>query len=279
VTSGQTPFEDRPSLARWLIVVGSIGMAAAFIAGVTGWILAGRATTTVTRTIVPVVAVVEDVVASIEASEVLFERTTEAIESIENATRSSVRTLDSVATVLDETAVIAGGGIADSLDAAVDTLPGLISTSGVIDSTMRALRLVGVDYDPQMPLDESLERLEASLAPVPGQIRDQVALLEDVQADLDQIVEDGRGLAAVLLEARLDMVAAERLLRSARANAEAAAESVAAIEGEIDTYDTLARLVVVAAALALMAGASAPLTLGIHLRREAAPDRGSHPDT
>ncbi len=271
--------EDRPRVARWLIVAGSVGVVAALVVGVAGWVLAGRATTTVTRTIGPVVAVVDDVVSSIEASETLFDRTTEAIESIENATRSSVRTLNSVTNVLDETALIAGGDIADSLDAAVDTLPGLISTSSVIDSTMRALSLVGVDYDPQTPLDESLERLEASLSPVPGQIRDQVALFEDVQTDLDQIAEDGRDLAAVLLEARLDMIAAERVLRSARVNAEAAAASVAAIEDEIDAYDTLARVVVVAAALALLAGSSAPLVLGFHLQRGWAQPPGSDPET
>lgn len=249
------------------MVVGFVGVVASLVVGVAGWVLAGRATTTAERTIGPVTAVVEDVVESIEASEVLFDRTTEAIESIETAARSSVRTLDSVGSVLDETAEIAGGGIADSLDAAVDTLPGLISTSSVVDTTMRALSFVGVDYDPEVPLDESLADLESSLAPVPGQIREQVALIEDVRSDLDQIAEDGRQLSAVLLEARLDMIDAERTLRAARASAQAAAESVAAIEDEIDTYETLARVVAVAASLALLAASSGSLVFGLHLTR------------
>lgn len=259
-------FDDRQRVGRWLVGFGLVGVVAAVIVGVAGWILAGRATTTVTRTLGPISSIVDDVVASVAASEILFERTTEAIESIENATRSTVRTLDSVATVLEETSDLAGGGVAESLDAAVESLPALISTSGVIDSTMRALSFVGVDYDPEVPLDDSLANLEESLAPLPNQIREQIELVGDVQADLDQIADDGRRLSAVLLETRLDMIEAERVLRSARASAEAAAESVEAIEAEIDTYDTLARVIAVAAAITLLTASAAPLFVGLYLR-------------
>ena len=260
-------FADRQRLGGWLVVIGVIGVVAALAVGVSGWVLAGRATTTVTRTLDPISSIVDDVVDSVAASEVLFERTTEAIESIENATRSTVRTMTSVGTVLEQTVDLAVGGVAESLDAAVDTLPALISTSSVIDNTMRALSLVGVDYDPEVPLDEALADLEESLAALPEQIRQQSALVGDVQTDLDQIAEDGRELSAVLLEARLEMVEAERVLRSARTNAEAAASSVEAIEQEVTTYDLLARVVAVAAAVALLAASAAPLLVGAYLRR------------
>lgn len=116
-----------------------------------------------------------------------------------------MRTLDSVGTIVEDTSDIAGEGVADSLETAVETLPGLTSTAGVVDTTMRALSLVGVDYDPEVPLDQSLADMEESLTPVPGQIRAQVDLLEDVEADLDRIAEDGRNLGAI---------DAERVLRS-----------------------------------------------------------------
>lgn len=265
-------FENGEKLGRWLIAAGSLGAIAAVVVGVAGWVLAGRAVDTIEGVITPTSGIVGDLADSIEASEVLFGRTTEAIESIETASRSTVRTLTSVGVVLDETTEIAGEGIAGSLDAAVETLPGLISTGRVIDNTMRALSFVGVDYDPDVPLDESLADLEASLAPLPDQIRDQVALLEDVQADMEEIADDGRDLSAVLLEARLDMMAAERVLRSARANATAAAERIEEIEAGVETYDALARAVVVAASLALLAASLAPALLGLHL---VARDRGS----
>ncbi|MFP4073964.1 MAG: hypothetical protein ACLFVZ_07980 [Actinomycetota bacterium] len=258
-------FENGGKLGRWLLAAGVLGAIASLVVGVVGWILAGRLVATVDDVIGPTSGIVGDLAESIEASEVLFERTTEAIESIETASRSTVRTLTSLGTVLEETAEDAGEGVADSLETAVETLPGLISTGNVIDNTMRALSFVGVDYDPDVPLDESLADLEASLAPLPDQIRDQVALLEDVQTDLEDIADDGRELSAVLLEARLDMMAAERVLRSAKANATAAAERIDEIEAGVDTYDTLARVVVVAASLVLLAASLAPTLLGLHL--------------
>lgn len=258
-------FENREKLGKWLLAAGVVGAIASLVVGVVGWVLAGRVVATVENVIAPTSGIVGDLADSIEASEVLFERTTEAIESIETASRSTVRTLTSVGAVLDETTETAGEGLADSLETAVDTLPGLISTGRVIDNTMRALSFIGVDYDPDVPLDESLTDLEASLAPLPDQIRDQVGLLEDVQADLENIADDGRELFGVLLEARLDMFAAERVLRSARANATAAAERIEEIEAGVETYDALSRTVVVAASLALLAASLAPTLLGLHL--------------
>lgn len=260
-------FDDRRLLGKWLIGVGVVGIVASLVVGIVGWLLADRATGTVSRAIGPVSEIVDDLADSIEASEVLFENTTDAIESIEATARSTVRTLNSVGTVLEDSSDIAGEGVAESIETAVETLPGLTSTAGVVDTTMRALSLVGVDYDPEVPLDDSLSDLEESLAPVPGQIRAQVELLEDVEADLDQIAEDGRNLSAVLLEARLDMIDAERVLRSARLNAARAAETVESIETEVDGFGALGRIVVISAALALLAASLAPLLVGLHMRR------------
>lgn len=260
-------FDDRRRLGNWLIGIGVVGLAASLVVGVVGWLLADRATGTVSRAIEPVAGIVDDLAESIEASEVLFENTTKAIESIEAAARSTVQTLDSVGTVVADTSAIAGEGVADSIDGAVETLPGLISTAGVVDTTMRALSLVGVDYDPAVPLDESLADLQDSLAPLPGQIREQVDLLEDVEADLDRIAEDGRNLSGVLLNARLDMIDAERVLRSARRNAASAAETVELVESEVAGFEPMGRLVVTSAALALLAASLAPLLMGMHLRR------------
>lgn len=253
-------------MGKGLTRLGAAGMVAAVLAGVAGWILAGTAIDSVTSTIEPIGRIVVDVADSIAASQALFDQTAEAIESIESATRSAVRTTESVGDILNQTAELAAGDIAGSLDSAVATLPPLISTSTVIDRTMRALSLVGVDYDPESPLDEALTDLEVSLAPIPEQIREQADLLGEVQGDLAVIAEDGRRLSAVLLETRLEMADARRVLNSASANAQAAVERISEIETEIATYGALARVVAVAAALALLAAASTPLLVGLYLR-------------
>jgi hypothetical protein len=197
----------------------------------------------------------------------MVSRTTEAIDSIERATRSTARTLESVSQVIDETGTVIGGDLADALESAVDTLPGLADTGRVIDRTMRALSFVGVDYDPELPLDESLNDLEASLAPVPEQLRSQVELLQSVEDDIAGISSEAGALAALLLETRIDMMEAERILASASDNAVAAVDTIRSIEADLDTYDMLSKVVVVAVTVALLAAASAPLLIGLHYRR------------
>lgn len=237
------------------------------LVAILGMMLVGRAEEGFESTITPVVRVVADVTASIEASQVVVSRTGEAIESIETATRSTVRTMVSFSEVIDQTADLAGGEIADSLESAVGSLPGLISTAGVIDTTMRALSFIGVDYDVEAPLDETLSELQNSLSPIPDQIREQVALLETVKEDVDTVAEDARRLSSVLFESRLDMIDAERVLASAGRNAGDALARLDILKDDVGTYATLARAIVVAAAVALLTAALTPLLLGRHLQR------------
>lgn len=259
--------DDRARFGKALTVAGLVGIAAALVVGIAGWILAGKASETASTTLEPLSGIVVNVAEAVEASHIVVSRTTEAIDSIESATRSVARTLDSASVVVDEIGTLITVDLADSLESAVDTLPALIDTSRVIDRTMRALSLVGVDYDPEVPLDESLSALEESLRPLPEQLREQADLLETVQDDVESISADAGQLAAVLLETRIDMLEAEAILVSATENAQSAVDAVASVEQDLDTYDTLARVVVIAVTVALLAAASAPLLIGIHYRR------------
>jgi len=260
-------YDAHRRLGDTLITVGVIGAIAALVVGVAGWGLAGRATRSLTATIEPISGVVANVVETIEVIQVMVSRTTEAIESIEGATRSTARTLDSVSGVIDETAELMGGGMADGLDSAVATLPGLIDTGRVVDRTMRALSLVGVDYDPDLPLDEALGDLEQSLRPIPGQLRDQVVLLGAVQDDIAGISVDAGELAGILGRARIDMIEAESILVEVGQSARLAAERVGALEADVGTYEALARVVVIAGTIALLVATSTPLLIGLHYRR------------
>lgn len=261
--------ESRERLGRALFVVGVVGIASALVVGVAGWILASRASTHLTDGIEPLGDLVVNVSESVEATRVIVDRTIEAVEGIESATRSAGRSLDAVSGLIDSTSDVIGGDLAESLDSAVDTLPALVDTGRIIDGTMRTLSLVGVDYDPEAPLDESLASLEESLRPIPEQLRAQVEALEGVQTDIDVIVLDAGSLAATLFEARIDMTAARQVMASTGENVSRAADSIAAIEEDLATYAILSRVVVVAASLALLAAASGPLLVGMHFRRTA----------
>jgi methyl-accepting chemotaxis protein len=259
--------DSRQRLGRALFTIGVVGLVAAVVVGVAGWILATRANSRLTETIRPLSDLVVNVSQSVEATQVIVARTIEAVEGIESATRSAGRTLGSVSGLIDTTADVIGGDLADSLESAVGTLPALVDTGRIIDRTMRTLSLVGVDYDPDAPLDESLASLEESLRPIPEQLRGQVDALEDVRTDIDVVVQDSGALAATLLEARIEMAAAEEILADTGENVTVAAESLASIEGDLDAYDILSKVAVAAVAAALLSAAVAPLLLGLHFQR------------
>jgi hypothetical protein len=170
---------------------------------------------------------------------------------------------------MDQASELLVGDIADSLQATVDTLPGLIDTASVIDTTMRALSFFGVDYDPDEPLDEALIDLQLSLTPIPGQIRGQAEVLGTLQTDIGRIGGDAGSLAAVLLETRISMSAVESIVDAAAADAAAAASAVESIRVEFDMIDTTILTMSLAAAIALAAAAAGPLLVGLHLIRVA----------
>lgn len=243
-------------------------MIATILFGVVGWILVGRVSAALLTTFEPMSEVVVNISDTIGASQRLVSMTTEALTSIEGATRSTASTVESVNEVLGETAALAGGEIADSLDSAIGTLPGVIATARVVDRTMRTLSLLGVDYDPDEPLDDTLAELETSLRPVPNQIRDQAALLEDVRSDIDLIVSDAGELAAVLLRARVELRGVEQVLADVADDAADASTGVQAIESDLDAYETAARALVLLATIALLVAAATPLVIGIHQVRD-----------
>lgn len=243
-------------------------MVGAIVVGLAGWALSTRATSHATATIEPLSNLVADASEALEASQLIVTRSVEALDSIESATASSGQALASIGEVIGTTSEVIGGDVADGVESAVNALPAIIDTSRLIDRTMRALSLVGVDYDPDEPLDESLAGLEQSLRPLPEQLRAQVEALDAVRTDIDLIAVDADSLATTLEDARTDIVEAQAILDSASANVELATAGIDEVADDIDTYDLLAKVVVVAATFALVAAASAPLLIGLRFRRE-----------
>lgn len=263
--------DDRRRFGRVLTTTGVVGILSVLTFAVAGWILAERANTRLTATVEPVAALVVDLSDSVEAGQVIVARTIGAIESIESATVSSGETLDSVSQVIGNTSDVVGGDLADGLETAVDTLPALVDTGRVVDRTMRALSLIGVDYDPAAPLDQSLTELEQSLRPIPDQLRGQVEALDAIQTDIDLIIVDAEDLATTLELARTKMIEAQTVLQSTSGNVDEAGASITAMQEELDTYDLLTKTVVVAVAVALLAAASVPLLMGLRYQRSGRP--------
>ena len=142
-------------------------------------------------------------------------------------------------------------------------MPGIIRTGVVIDRTLSALSLIGVDYDPEVPLDTALESIRDSLRPLPDEIREQSLLLDEAAGDLARIAESSGNLAARLLEIRIDLLEAEDIANEAARSVDEMSTRFDELADDFDTYRTWMPWLVVAAALALGAVGTAILLLGL----------------
>lgn len=246
-----------------LTAAGVIGIIASALLGVGGWLVVAAMVGGASDTIRAASVVVDDVGAATDAAALSVSGMRAVVEDIERTARSSSRTLTTVDELVSEIGDQASGDIADSLESTVAAMPGLIRTGTLIDRALRALSFVGVDYDPDVPLDEALESLRDSLSPLPEEIRGQAELLRSAGEDLREIGRDAGSLAASLLEIRIDLLEAERVVTTAAADIDEVEVSLRQMSEDLDTYAGWAPWLPVAAAVALASSAAALLALGL----------------
>lgn len=261
-----------------LAAAGVIGIIASALLGIGGWLVVAGMVSGANNTIRAASVVVDDVGAATDAAAVSVSSMRAVVEDIERTARASSRTLKSADELVSEIGDQASGDIADSLESTVAAMPGLIRTGRLIDRTLRALTFVGVDYDPDVPLDEALESLRDSLSPLPEEIRDQAELLRAAGEDLREIGQDAGSLAASLLEIRIDLLEAERVVTTAAADFDEVEVSVRRMSEDLDTYAGWAPWLPVAAAVALASCAAALGVLGLSQMRARRPS-GRSPHT
>jgi methyl-accepting chemotaxis protein len=135
-----------------------------------------------------------------------------AVDETLNEVRGGLQTLRSItdqvaasteeaADVLDEVGALSTGRIPDALASLEAALPALIDTAAVIDNTMRTLSVLGVDYRPQVPLDEAFGDVQTQLDGLPETINQQ-------GENLQTLVEEMRGMGTEtgLLSGQIDSI-------------------------------------------------------------------------
>lgn len=255
--------QSRDHRSNILAGLGLIAMAAALVFGIGGFAVVSSMSSGMADTVRGASEVVDDIAVATEAAALSISSVRGIVEDIESTARSGARTLRTVEDLLNEIGEEAAGDVASSLESVVAAMPGIIQTGRVIDRTLSALSLVGVDYDPEVPLDEALQELEESLSPLPGEIRDQVALLEEVTGDLADISQSSSSLAANLLEIRIDLLEAESVIDETVIDVAGVSATFDTLADDFDTYGGWLPWLVVAAAVALGSAGAGMLLIGL----------------
>jgi ABC-type transporter Mla subunit MlaD len=116
------------------------------------------------------------------------------LETASQAAEQASATSATVSAAVARTAQILDQDLPDSIEAVREAMPGLIEASAVIDRTLSGLALIGVPYDPEVPLDTAFRRLDTQLALLPTTFRQHGATIESL---VPQTESFGRQAASI----------------------------------------------------------------------------------
>lgn len=178
-----------------LVRIGAIVLAiATIVAAIGGWV--GLDIIEASLTIAPELQEAgEPSRGMVEALDETLDQVRGGLQTLESITDRVAASTGEASDVLDEVAALSTGRIPDTLTSLEEALPALIDTAAVIDSTMRTLSVLGVDYQPQVPLDEAFRDVQSQLEGLPESLSTQGQNLQALVEDLRTTGEETELLA------------------------------------------------------------------------------------
>jgi hypothetical protein len=248
----------------WVLLIGgSVGLVVCLVGGIVGFIALGSARRASVKGLDVTQEALVSVRGTLELADDLVGSVQDGLLVVEDTlgeVASTVATADDVLAQVDAVA----GALPGSVDAARSTLRSLGSVAAVIDQTLTAASQVPFvpDYRPPRPLAEVIGQLDADLAPI------QEALT-GLDQNLGGLTSAGTGLTTGLdqLTARMadinrELAGANELVDQYLATAERAAAVVTDARNDLDRDLTALRWLMLPAGLALALAQLVPIWLG-----------------
>jgi septal ring factor EnvC (AmiA/AmiB activator) len=203
---------------------------------------------------------------SLDAMENLLIETTDAVSATSQSLTTTVSSLENASAALSDmrpliakTSEVVTEQVPEALDGIQDSMPTLISTAKSVDETLRWLSGfgftvpipfgtdlhydLGIDYAPEVPLDQALEEMSDNLKDTPDDLRAMQDDLDIVDADLLLISDDLTRLSDDIDALNMQLRQTGPQLSTLAANTAAIRESFSAAQmGVPKVFSTLARL-------------------------------------
>lgn len=267
--------DDDARLGRLYTGVGVFGTITAVVVGVIGVAVVLAVTNSMNRSL----TVTSDAVAAADETVVLAAETVdivaESFDTLVPAAGLAAGSFEDAAGVIADTSAVVTDEVPDALDAVLDAMPAIERVAGIVDSTLQALSLIGVDYDPAVPFDDAVAEVAAAIVPLPEQLRAQAEPLDQLAADFEEFGASSAAIADDLADLQGQLDEAARLLTEYADAAEDASLVVADIQSNLQWQRWLMVIAVVLGALAFASLQIVPLTLGRRLQRGAGAGSGA----
>jgi len=243
------------------------GIVGSLVAVVVGWILIGTVTTSVADTVEVTRRVLTNVGETSDVVDSVFDDVADSLRGVQTTLSETSLTLTRASVVTSNLVEVVTEDVPASVDSVRDALPALIDTGRVIDRTMRGLAFFGVDYDPAVPLDESLIEIDARLGEIPELLSSQQETLQGVASDLGGFSSSTVEIAEDLGAMRVRLSQASTVLAEYGSISEESSALLDDLERRVQQGSGGLRLALVLMGVGFAATQTLPLLLGLQVVR------------
>ena len=228
------------------MIGGSVGAVAALIGSVLTWIVLGAAADTSVRSLQLASDVLDSVGGTVVSVDGVLDDVSDGLRTTQQSLADASVTLTQLSALTSNLAELVGEDVPASLDAVRASLAPIQTTAGLLDGALTALSFVGVDYDPEVPLDEAIDELDAQLAAIPERLRAQGPLIDAAAESLSDFGGDTLTIAQELSDLRSRLSEASFTVGNYRSTIAEADALLADVEENVSSrLDTLRVVLVV----------------------------------
>ncbi len=255
-----------PDVPRWLawtwVAAGVLGIAGGVVGAGVGWATVATTADAAVTASDEAAAALESVAELTASLDGTFATVTDALREVQLTVADGSVSLIQLAAATGDLAEVVAVDVPRALDGVVDAMPSLVATAGVVDGAMRTLSLVGIEYDPDQPLDDALRRIEDQLSVIPPRLRAQSARLDAAVDGLSSFSSAALDVSTELAGIRAALAEAERLTSTLEASSLDGAGVARDLARRIPGQATWLRAVAVLLGGFVAGTATLPLLLG-----------------
>ncbi|MGQ0848717.1 MAG: hypothetical protein ACT4OP_06310 [Actinomycetota bacterium] len=264
-------------LARLWVGAGWLGVVLSFLGVMVGWRLIGLLEESFRRTSDLTNSTLEAASTATATALAILAAADDGLAQVEISLRTAGRGVERMAQLADDLAATLTVRVPATLGAVVGALPAMIDTARVVDRTMRTLAIVGVSYEPEIPLDRSLEEVQDNLIPLAGDLRAQARPMAEVADTLTGVGDAVVGVSADVAAIGVELSNSKLILDRYEITAQQATTLIADISGRLESQVRIMRLLVAGMGAVMLIVMTVPITLGRRTLRSDPDQAGGQP--
>lgn len=249
-------------LARIWLIGGIAGAVAGLVAAGFAWVVLGTAADASIRSLELASDVIDSVGGTVISVDAVLDDVSDGLRTTQQSMADASVTLTQLSALTSNLSDLVGEDIPASLDSVRSSLAPIRATAGLLDGTLTALSFVGVDYDPEVPLDEAIDDLDARLAEIPQRLRDQAPLIDSAAESLSGFGGDTLTIAQDLSDLRTRLSEASFTVGSYRQTVAEADALLTDVESAVGSRLTVLRVAIVVLGLGLATTQTVPIAFG-----------------